>query len=126
MLLAMPKRDQLFLLTFDFPDARHGDRLFFCPETALVEGMLASYPKLRAQIDIHYIGFEKPRLAIVALLGEAVQNCPMLVMGEESLVAFEPRPDISVGESSGQAYVAKDIDICRYLAHRYGVGVPHP
>lgn len=122
----MPKRDQLFLLTPDFADPRHGDRPFFCPETAMVEGMLAFYPKLRAQIDVHYIGFAKPRTAIVALLGEAVQGCPMLVMGEESLVAFEARPDVTTRESLGQAYISKDLEICRYLAHRYGAGIPHP
>ena len=121
----MLKRDQLFLLTPDFTDARQGDRPFFCPETALVEGMLAFYPKLRAEVDIHYVGFDKPRLSIVALLGEKVQNCPVIVLGEESLAAFSPRPDVTIGESSGQAYVSKDIEICRYLAHRYGVGVPH-
>jgi hypothetical protein len=122
----MPNRDQLFLLTPDFADTRHGDRLFFCPETAMVEGMLAFYPKLRARIDVHYIGFDKPRQAIVALLGEAVQGCPMLVLGEGSLAAFEPRPDVTIRESAGQAYISKDIEICRYLAHRYGAGVPHP
>ena len=122
----MPKRDQLFLLTPDFKDARHGDRPFFCPETAMVEGMLAFYPKLRAQVDIHYIGFDKPRAAIVALLGEAVQNCPVIVLGEDSLATFESRPDVKVGESSGLAYISKDVEICRYLSHRYGAGVPHP
>jgi hypothetical protein len=50
----------------------------------------------------------------------------MLVMGEESLVAFQPCPDVKIGESLGQAYISKDIEICRYLASRYGVGVPHP
>ena len=122
----MLKRDQLFLLTPDFLDTRHGDRPFFCPETALVEGMLGFYPKLRAPIDIHYVGFDKPRLAIVALLGEARQGCPVLVMGEESLAVFKPRPDITIGESLGQAFISRDIEICRYLAHRYGVGLPHP
>lgn len=126
MLSTMPKRDQLFLLTPDFSDTRHGDRPFFCPETAMVEGMLAFYPKLRAQVDVHYIGFDKPRTAIVALLGEAVQGCPMLVMGDESRVGFEPLPDVRIGESSGHAYISKDIEICRYLAQRYGAGVPHP
>lgn len=126
MLPAMPKRDQLFLLAPDFKDARHGERPFFCPETAMVEGMLAFYPKLRAQVDIHYIGFEKPRTAIVALLGEGMQGCPILVMGDESLVAFPAHPEVRVGESSGQAYISKDIEICRYLAHRYGAGIPHP
>jgi hypothetical protein len=97
----MPKRDQLFLLTPDFADTRHGDRLFFCPETAMVEGMLAFYPKLRARVDVHYIGFDKPRSAIVALLGEAVQGCPMLVLVEDSLAAFQARADVKVGESQG-------------------------
>ena len=77
-------------------------------------------------IDIHYVGFDKPRLAIVALLGEARQGCPVLVMGEESLAVFKPCPDITIGESLGQAFISRDIEICRYLAHRYGVGLPHP
>ena len=122
----MLKRDQLFLLTPDFADARHGDRPFFCPESALVEGMLAFYPKLRARIDIHYIGFDKPRHAIVALLGEGAQGCPVLVLGEESLAASSPPADVTVKESLGQAFISKDIEICRHLAHRYGVGQPHP
>src|SRR6187549_2198499 len=122
----MPKRDQLFLLTPDFSDTRHGSRPFFCPESAMVEGMLAFYPKLRAQVDVHYIGFATPRTAIVALLGEGVQGCPMLVMGEESLAAFEAPPDVTGGVASGQAYISKDFENCRYLAHRYGAGVPHP
>jgi len=92
----------------------------------MVEGMLAFYPKLRAQVDVHYIGFDKPRAAIVALLGEGVQGCPMLVLGEESLAALEPIPDVRTAESLGHAYISKDIEICRYLAHRYGAGIPHP
>lgn len=122
----MLTRDVLFLLTPDFEDAPRGDRPFFCPETALVEGMLAFYPKLRAALDIHYIDFQKPRAGIVALLGDRVQNCPILVLSDESVVRFGGREDVKVGESCGRAYIAKDIEICRYLSTRYGAGEPHP
>lgn len=122
----MLRRDLLFLLTPDFEDPKRGSEIFFCPETALVEGMLAFYPKLRAEIDIHYIGFAKPRAAIVAVLGESVQRCPILILSDDSVVRFGGRPDVTVQESNGRAYVGRDIEICRYLATRYGVSEPHP
>jgi hypothetical protein len=122
----MLRRDALFLLTPDFEDASKGAGAFFCPETALVEGMLAFYPRLRAEIDVHYIGFRKPRAAIVALLGEQVQSCPILVLSDESVLKFTGRPDVTLGESNGRPYIRKDVEICRYLATRYGAGEPHP
>lgn len=122
----MLRRDALFLLTPDFEDPAKGPEAFFCPETALVEGMLAFYPKLRAQVDVHYIGFRKPRAAIVSLLGEQVQSCPILVLSDESVATFTGRADVTLGESNGRAYIRKDVEICRYLATRYGVGEPHP
>lgn len=122
----MLRRDALFLLTPDFADPAKGAGAFFCPETALVEGMLAFYPKLRAEIDVHYVGFAKPRAAIVSLLGPSVQTCPVLVLSDESIVRFEGRKDVALGESNGRPYIKKDVEICRYLATRYGAGEPHP
>ena len=34
--------------------------------------------------------------------------------------------DVTLGESLGRAYIRKDVEICRYLATRYGAGEPHP
>lgn len=114
-------KDQLFLLSPGFMDGDTGP--WFCPEAAVVEGMLAFYPRLRVQVDVRYVEFPKPRAPIVALLGEAVQRCPILVLGDESR---QVPGGIPVGEANGRRYVAKELDICRYLAAAYEVGQPHP
>jgi hypothetical protein len=114
-------KDTLFLLSPGFMDGDTGP--WFCPETAVVEGMLSFYPRLRAQVDVRYVDFPKPRRPIVALLGEAVQRCPVLVLGD----GLHPAPEgVVVGEANGHRYVAREIEICRYLASAYGLGQPHP
>ena len=47
-------------------------------------------------------------------------------MGEESLAALEPYADVTIGGALGHAYISGDVEICRYLAYRYGGGLPHP
>ena len=64
------ERDVLFLLRPDFRDAAQGEQPFFCPDSALVEGLLSFYPQLRQRLDVRYVDFPRPRPAIVALLGE--------------------------------------------------------
>lgn len=116
----MIMKDQLFLLKPDFKDQGSGP--FFCPESALVEGMLSFYPVLREKVDVHYINFEKPRQEIVSLLGEENQGAPKLVLGEG--IRRIP-PEVSVDTANGRKFISKDIEICRYLASTYGVGTPH-
>ncbi len=114
-------KDTLFLLRANFMDGQEGP--FFCPETAMIEGMLSFYPRLRVEIEIHYIDFAKPRQPVIGLLGEAVQRTPVLVLGDES----RPAPaGVAVAEANGRRYIAKELEICAYLAHAYRVGRPHP
>ena len=113
-------KDRLYLLKPDFMDQGAGP--FFCPGSALVEGMLSFYPTLREKIEIHYIDFQKPRPALVAELGVENQGAPKLVLGEPT----RPIPGgVTVSEAKGRRFISQDMEICRYLASAYGYGEPH-
>ena len=112
-------KDRLYLLKPGFFDQGKGP--YFCPGCSLVEGMLSFYPALREKIEIHYIDFPKPRPALVAEIGEENQGCPKLVLGGEHSVP----QGVNAGEAKGRRFIAKDAEICIYLAKAYGVGEPH-
>lgn len=113
-------KDQLFLLKADFTDQGAGP--FFCPESALVEGMLSFYPALREKIEVHYIGFQKPRPELVAILGAENQGAPKLILGDNPPVI---PPGVTLDTANGRRFIARDLEICRYLAGVYGFGMPH-
>jgi Protein of unknown function (DUF3088) len=52
----------------------------YCPDCALIEGVLTYHPALRQALDIRYVDFARPRQAIVDLVGEVEQGCPMLLV----------------------------------------------
>ena len=114
-------RDQLFLLR---PDWSAEGRPWFCPACATVEGFLGYYPTVRDQIEVVYVPYERPRQTIVALLGEANQNAPTLV-----LAAPFTHPDLRDGDlqsANGRCFATDAGPVTRYLAARYGVSPPHP
>jgi hypothetical protein len=114
-------RDRLYLLGPDF--LHGGEGPYFCPETALIEGMLAFYPRLRGLVDVHYIGFEKPRTEVARELGTDIQRCPILVLDEKPA---ETPAGVTIGAAHGRHYVWDETEICRYLAAVHQVGAPHP
>lgn len=59
------------------PDRPDG---WYCPDCAIVEGVLAYYPQLQLAIDVHHVDFPRPRTALIALVGEARQDCPCLLL----------------------------------------------
>jgi hypothetical protein len=112
--------DTLFLLTHDFPD---GDGApYYCPECAQVSGVLHYYPQLRHVLDVRYVAFPRPRAAIVALVGEANQGCPVLVLGPDAPASVE---GVTIGRHGDQRFVSGAMGIGRYLSATYGVGRPH-
>ncbi len=113
-------KDRLYLLRPGFMDQGKGP--FFCPECALLEGMLSYYPDLRNRIEIHYVDFPRPRAVLISELGPEGQGCPTLILGD---VTRPAPPGLTVREVNGRRFIAKDIEICRYLASAYGVGQPH-
>jgi hypothetical protein len=114
-------RDRLYLLSPDF--LHDGEGPYFCPETALVEGMLAFYPSLREKVDVRYIGFAQPRTEIAQELGADIHRCPILVLDE---APAETPAGVTIASAHGRHYVWDETEICRYLAAVYGVGAPHP
>ncbi len=78
---------KLFLLKADFKDASSGDgKSYFCPDCATIEGLLSYYPRLRNELEVHYMDFARPRIELIDLLGEANQGCPVLVMEDGSFI----------------------------------------
>ncbi|HEY3369285.1 MAG TPA: DUF3088 family protein [Prolixibacteraceae bacterium] len=99
--------EKLFLLKPDFQDIKLGAEIkFFCPNCALLEGILSFYPRLRNELEVHYVDFPRPRPAIIELIGEANQSCPVLVL-EDGRFINEPQ------------------DIVRYLTENYHIGQAH-
>jgi len=111
-------KDTLFLLEKDFTDGDSGP--FYCPESALNEGVLSYYPQLREQLDIRYVGFAKPRFPLVELLGEANQGCPVLVIGDDVKVG-----GLSMQTANGHRFISGEHAIARYLAQHCGIGSVH-
>lgn len=109
--------DQLFLLRPGFNDALGGP--WFCPWCARIEGLLSYCPALLEQIQVHRIPFERPRQAVVAVLGEGHQACPVLVLDLDHAWDEARRAD------NGRRYLLAD-EMLPYLAERYGVPRPHP
>jgi hypothetical protein len=73
--------DILFLLKKDFADtARDTSKKYYCPDCAMLEGVLSYYPELRQKLDIRYIDYPRPRKEITALAGETHQGCPNLIL----------------------------------------------
>lgn len=99
--------EKLFLIKPDFQDPNRGAKnKYFCPNCVLLEGLLSFYPRLRNELEVHYIDFARPRPAIVDLIGEANQSCPVLVL-EDGRFINEPQ------------------DIVRYLTENYHIGKSH-
>jgi hypothetical protein len=113
-------KDSLFLLKPDFRTA-DGDGPLYCPDCAMVEGLLSFYPKLRRELAVEYLDFPRPRAALVALLGEANQGCPVLVVADGRRLAD---PAFPVGEAGGRRFVSGHEAIGRYLSTVYGIGRP--
>ncbi|MBL8225505.1 MAG: DUF3088 domain-containing protein [Chromatiales bacterium] len=118
--MANTGRDTLLLLE---PDFTAEGRRCYCPACATVEGILGYYPALRAELDVRYIGFARPRAAVIELIGAANQGLPALVLAPGT------PPDaiagLAVREANGREFLQGPADIGRYLARRYGIGEPH-
>ncbi len=109
--------DRLFLLAPGFRDPERPGRFFVCPHCNAIEGLLGSFPGLATQIEVHRLPFEKPRLAIMDLLGEGHQSLPVLVFDDN-----KPVPD-EAQIANGRRFIDSSERILHYLADRYGF--PH-
>ena len=55
---------------------------WYCPDCAIVEGVLAYYPQLSQVIDVIRVDFQRPRQPIIDAVGPEHQDCPCLLLDE--------------------------------------------
>jgi hypothetical protein len=118
----MPK---LFLLKPDFKDSKSDNegKLYFCPQCAMIAGIIKYYPQLETMLEIIYVDFTRPRKAIIELIGEDNQSCPVLVIENNQ----EENVDLSYFNSYGDILFINSTDsILKYLSAKFGIGNPHP
>ncbi len=117
-------KPKLFLLKPDFIDRNIDNQTkFFCPHSAMINGIIAYYPKLKELMEIVYIDFERPRKLLVELVGEENQGCPNLVIHKEEI---DENADVSYFDSFGEyLFVNSDTLIVKYLSEKYGIGESH-
>ena len=113
-------RDKLFLLKPGFEDSAYPGQTFYCWHCALIEGILASFPKLGEELDVVRIAWPRPRAEVVALIGEDNQSLPVLVLADG---ATSP---LQTGIYHGRGFVADKDRILAALTERHGFPVPHP
>ncbi|MEZ5896155.1 MAG: DUF3088 family protein [Parvularculaceae bacterium] len=113
----MTECDTLFLLPPGFFD---NDRREYCPECAEMWGLLHYYPALKETVEINYQPITRPREQMIALLGEAHQNCPTLVLCENAPDA----PGITAKRANGRRFFENARDIGAYYAEIYGTAFP--
>lgn len=113
-------RDVLFLLKPDFTDPSYPSTRFYCWHCALMEGVLASFPNLAGRLEVRRIAWPRPRAEVVALVGEANQSLPLLILAEDAPVGLE------TGVHGGVRFVSGKDAILRALTLRHGFPEPHP
>lgn len=117
-------KTKLFLLNPNFNDSKSDNegKFYYCPHCAMIEGVIKYYPQLMKMIEIHYVDFQKPRHAIVELIGEENQSCPVLITdnkmdGEVDLSYFNNYAD--------KLFVNSTELIARYFFEKFGTGILH-
>lgn len=110
----------LFLLEPGFEDPAFPGSVYFDRYSALLEGVLHSFPHLQTLIAVHRVGFERPRRAVAALAGEANQTLPRLVL-PAGVVSEQPASSFG-----GRQSVAGAVAVIACLVELYGVAPPHP
>lgn len=108
-------KDILFLLTGAW-EGVDGPRL--CTDCCLMEGVLLGNPHWREAITIVRIEHQRPRPEITALLGEAHQNAPTLILADET------KAHAKVETANDRRFLTDPIAICQQLAITYGGAQP--
>ncbi len=104
-------KDTLFLISPGFEDPKHPGVRFVCPHCNQIEGLLAAFPDLAAGIDIHRVGFQRPREAVIAVVGED-QSLPLFVFAGDA-----PADAASHGDTH---FIQDTKRILQILAERHG------
>lgn len=117
----MIRRDTLFLIKAPFED-KMLEGTWFCHDCSALEGALLANPQWARVIDVRRLPFPRPRDDLIALIGEANQAMPVLVLAEASV----PPEEAKHSDETGRAFIDTSRGIGRYLAKLYGGAGPHP
>jgi len=113
----MKNRDTLYLLPPGFFD---NNRREYCPECAEIWGLLSWFPALRETLNIEYMPIDKPRPSMVEILGDKNQNCPTLVLADDS-----PEYDnMRILTKNGYRFMNNARDIGKYYCACFGIPTP--
>lgn len=111
-------KDTLYLLK---PHFEKDGAQRFCPDCAMMEGYLATYPALREALEIVYVDYARPRAALVARLGEAHQNAPTIILAQ---AAPDAGPHGEIHFANDLSFLTDARPITRYLASKHGLAAP--
>lgn len=114
------QRDILFLLKPGFTDPALPGQDFYCWHCALMEGVLASFPALGANLYVRRIAFPRPREEVLALIGEANQSLPVLILADDAPAS------LPAASHNGRRYVNEPMAILDVLHRRHGFPPAHP
>lgn len=116
-------RDRLFLIEPGFEDAKKDaktpGRRYYCPHCNQIEGVLATNPALAGAVEVIRVPFPRPRQPVIAVVGEANQGLPLLVLGDG-----KPAPD-DAQTFGGARFISDTTRILELLADRHGIPYPH-
>ena len=104
------------------PNLVEGGRTFFCPDCAMVAGVLSYHPEVAAQLDVRSVDFARPRPAVIELLGAENQGCPVLILPAD---AVAPPVEVHARTANGRMFIAGAREIATYLASTFGGTLPH-
>jgi len=111
------EKDILILLKAPFEDGPGTQ--WFCPQCAMVEGALRANPQWGDRVEVKRVAFPRPRADVIALLGEANQGLPALVLRKGAVAPAE-------ATMANDRHVLTDpMHIATYLAKTYGGAAPH-
>jgi glutaredoxin len=115
---------KLFLLKHDFTDSNLDkvEKKYFCPYCAMIEGILNYYPHIKESIEIQYVDFKKPRKAIVDLIGEENQSCPVLIIDNLHCKDEDARYFNVFGD---KFYINTTELIAQYFTEKFKIGILH-
>ncbi len=114
------QRDRLYLVQPDFEDPAYPGQRFYCWHCALLEGILASFPKLATRLKIKRIAWPRPRHELIEVVGEENQSVPLLLLANKETSPHQ------TGTHAGQSFIADKDKILTALSERHGFPAPHP
>nr|WP_277924015.1 DUF3088 domain-containing protein [Sphingomonas hankookensis] len=113
-------RDRLYLLDPQFDDPAYPGRSFYCRDCITLDGLLARFPDKASMLEVVRIPYPRPRDAVIAAVGEAHQNLPLLVLAPGA------DPALADGRHDG-TYFVSDLKALLHALHiRHGFPEAHP